>query len=293
MKYRVWHRTTYSYDDDVSNSYGIAYVTPRALPNQSVESTQLVVSPDPSDLHRDIDAYGNFTTFYQVTQRHQKLEVYAESIVDVNKPSYDPVVLGSAWETNRPAERADAENSWAAIDFLLPSRLVETGNDTRAFSYAQESLQPGRPIAEAVTDLMHRIYSDFTYKKGATSVTSTIDDLFESRAGVCQDFAHLAIAGLRSHGLAARYVSGYLATQPPPGKERIVGADATHAWPAVWLADDTWLAFDPTNDQWVNDRYVTVAWGRDYKDVPPVKGIIFTEAKKSKLKVAVDVAPVG
>jgi transglutaminase-like putative cysteine protease len=123
-------------------------------------------------------------------------------------------------------------------------------------------------------------------------VTTTVDDIFDKRAGVCQDFAHLTLACLRSHGLAVRYVSGYLATTPPPGKERIVGADATHAWASVWVPGDGWLAVDPTNDQLVNDRYVTVAWGRDYGDVPPVKGVIFTEATSSTLRVEVDVAPV-
>nr|WP_302477594.1 transglutaminase family protein [Aeromicrobium stalagmiti] len=162
---------------------------------------------------------------------------------------------------------------------------------TEAHAYAAESLAPGRPVGEAVIEVMHRIHTDFAYDKTATTVTTTVDDIFDKRAGVCQDFAHLTLACLRSHGLAVRYVSGYLATTPPPGKERIVGADATHAWAAVWIPGDGWLAVDPTNDQLVNDRYVTVAWGRDYADVPPVKGVIFTEAKKSTLKVEVDVAP--
>jgi len=140
---------------------------------------------------------------------------------------------------------------------------------------------------------MHRIKTDFHYDKTATTVTSTVADVIEKRAGVCQDFAHLALACLRSHGMAARYVSGYLATRRTPGKPRLVGADASHAWVAAWIpGSDQWLAFDPTNDQWASDRHVTVAWGRDYGDVPPVKGVIFTEAKKSTLRVAVDVAPV-
>nr|WP_281385757.1 transglutaminase family protein [Microbacterium marinum] len=155
-------------------------------------------------------------------------------------------------------------------------------------------MTPGRRIGEAATDLMRRIFRDFDYDKTATTVTSTVADALEARAGVCQDFAHVALACLRAHGVAARYVSGYLATQPPPGKERVFGADASHAWLAVWLpGTDQWLAIDPTNDQWADDRYVTVAWGRDYGDVSPVKGIIFTEAKTSTLRVQVDVAPVG
>ena len=194
------------------------------------------------------------------------------------------------WETAVPTERADVEDAWRAQDFALPSALADHTPEVRA--YAAESLLPDRPIGESVTDLMHRINTDFTYDKTATTVTSTLEDVFEKRAGVCQDFAHLTLACLRTHGLAGRYVSGYLATQPPPGKERVFGADATHAWAAVWLPAGGWLAIDPTNDQWANDRYVTLAWGRDYADVPPVKGVIFTEAKTSALNVEVDVAPV-
>lgn len=289
MKYRVWHRTTYTYNDSVSNSYGIAYIVPRALDFQQVERTEVRVTPQPSDFSQDVDFYGNTSTFYQVTDRHEVLEVYGESVVTVQWPRYDESALAAPWEAARPLAATGEPEAWSATDFVLPSQLVE--NNDQAHDYARQSFEPGRPIGEAATDLMHRIHQDFTYKKGATTVTSTIDDLFDAGAGVCQDFAHLTIACLRSFGLAARYVSGYLATRPPPGKERIVGADATHAWVSVWVPRTGWLAIDPTNDQWANDRYVTLAWGRDYKDVPPVKGIIFTEAKKSKLKVQVDVSP--
>lgn len=141
---------------------------------------------------------------------------------------------------------------------------------------------------------MHRIHADFAYDSTATTVTSTVADVMRTRAGVCQDFAHLALACLRGHGVAARYVSGYLATRTTAGTDRVVGADASHAWLAVWVpGSDEWLAIDPTNDKWANDRYVTVAWGRDYGDVSPVKGIIFTKAKKSTLRVSVDVAPIA
>lgn len=287
----MWHRTTYTYDDDVSNSYGMAYVVPRSLPFQQVESVEVHIEPVPGDLSRQLDHYGNSATYFQVTEPHRELIVDATSHVEVEVPAYDPQALATPWEQARPAERADVEGAWRAVDLALPSVLVD--QTPRAYAYAAESLHPGRPVGEAVTDLMHRIHTDFAYQKGATTVTTRIDDLFRDRAGVCQDFAHLTVSCLRSHGLAVRYVSGYLATTPPPGKERIVGADASHAWAAVWLPDGTWLAVDPTNDQWANDRYVTVAWGRDYKDVPPVKGIIFTEAKSSMLDVKVDVEPLA
>ena len=292
MRYRVSHRTTYSYDEDVTDSYGIAYLAPRALPWQQVEAWELAIEPDPQDRGDDVDYYGNTTTYFQVTSPHRVLDIEAVSTVEIAMPVYDPDALATPWERARPLVHPDVVGAWSACDLALESAQAEQTAEARA--YAAASLTRGRPIGEAVTDLMHRIHADFEYDKTATTVTSTVGDIIDKRAGVCQDFAHLTLACLRSHGLAARYVSGYLATEPPPGRERIVGADASHAWVAVWLpGTDQWLAVDPTNDQWVGERYVTVAWGRDYADVPPVKGVIFTEAKRSTLRVSVDVAPVG
>ncbi|AXT85428.1 hypothetical protein C6I20_09660 [Aeromicrobium sp. A1-2] len=288
-RYRVSHRTTYSYDDDVTDSLGIAYLVPRELPWQHVVSHGLTLDPVTVDCTDDQDYYGNTATYFQVTSPHRVLGILATSEVEVQLPQYDDIALATPWESARPMGRSDIDDAWRAQDFVLASALAD--QTAAAHAYAAESLSPGRPIGEAATDLMHRIHTDFAYDKTATTVTTTVDDIFEQRAGVCQDFAHLTLACLRSHGLAVRYVSGYLATTPPPGKERIVGADATHAWAAVWVPDGGWLAIDPTNDQWANDRYVTLAWGRDYADVPPVKGVIFTEAKTSSLHVEVDVAP--
>ncbi len=289
MRYDVSHRTTYSYDEDVSDSLGIAYLVPRELSWQRVLEHDLVIDPIALDRTEDLDYYGNTPTYFQVTTPHKALDILATSRVEVDTPTYDEQALATPWDQAIPSARDDVEDAWRAQDFTLSSPLADHTDEVRA--YAGESLVAGRAIGEAVTDLMHRIHTDFRYDKTATTVTSTIHDVFEQRAGVCQDFAHLTLACLRTHGLAARYVSGYLATQPPPGKERVFGADATHAWAAVWLPDGAWLAIDPTNDQWVNDRYVTLAWGRDYGDVPPVKGVIFTEAKTSSLAVEVDVAP--
>jgi transglutaminase-like putative cysteine protease len=290
MRYRVSHRTTYSYDDDVSDSLGIAYLVPRELTWQHVAERTLTVTPQPLDHTEDLDYYGNTATYFQVTEPHRVLDVLAVSEVDVRPPEHDEQALLTPWEDARPAHRPDVPDAWQAQDFALASSLAD--QTPQAHAYAAESLAPGRPVGEAVVEVMHRIHADFAYDKTATTVTTTVADIFEQRAGVCQDFAHLTLACLRAHGLAVRYVSGYLATTPPPGKERIVGADATHAWAAVWVPGGGWLAVDPTNDQLVNDRYVTVAWGRDYGDVPPVKGVIFTEATSSTLRVEVDVAPV-
>lgn len=290
QQYKVSHRTTYSYDEDVSDSLGIAYLVPRDLPWQRVASYDLDLDPATPECTEDTDYYGNTATYFQVTTPHRVLQITATSEVEVQTPEHDEAALAVPWEAARPVERDDVPDAWRAQDLALPSSLAD--QTVEAHAYAAQSLAPGRPVGEAVTDLMHRIHADFAYDKTATTVTTTVDDIFDKHAGVCQDFAHLTLACLRSHGLAVRYVSGYLATTPPPGKERIVGADATHAWAAVWIPNGGWLAVDPTNDQWVNDRYVTVAWGRDYGDVPPVKGVIFTEAKTSTLKVEVDVAPV-
>ncbi|MFT4211204.1 MAG: transglutaminase family protein [Microbacterium sp.] len=290
MRYRVTHRTDYSYDADVSGSFGFAHLTPRALTSQRTSDHRVAIEPAPGDLRTHVDGYGNTATYFHVTEPHRRLTIDASTEVDVLAPVYDAQALAAPWESARPLAHPGTRGAWAATEFALASPKVLQVPD--ATEYAAASLLPGRPIGEAVTDLMHRIKADFHYDGTATTVTSTVPDVLAKRAGVCQDFAHLALACLRGHGVAARYVSGYLATTPPPGRARVVGADASHAWVAVWLpASDQWLAFDPTNDQWVADRHVTVAWGRDYGDVTPVKGVIYTEAKRSTLRVSVDVAP--
>ncbi|WP_246159850.1 transglutaminase family protein [Microbacterium rhizomatis] len=289
------HRTEYSYDDDVRDSLGLAHGVPRPLPWQQVAWHRVTVDPAPGDLTEDLDGYGNVVSYFHVTEPHRRLTIEAQSEVTVVAPEYDAAALAEPWERSRPLVHPDVPGAWAATEFVLESPRAKHVDE--AHDYARASLLPGRPIGEAVTDLMHRIKADFQYDSKATTVTSTVADVMATRAGVCQDFAHLALACLRTHGVAARYVSGYLATRPLPGRERVVGADASHAWVAAWIpgpgrsGSGQWLAFDPTNDQWIADRHVTVAWGRDYGDVSPVKGIIFTEAKKSTLRVSVDVAP--
>ncbi|GAA2000265.1 transglutaminase family protein [Microbacterium ulmi] len=291
MRYRVSHSTTYAYSGKVQDSVGLFHLIPRDLPWQRVLTSDVAVTPLPGDVNRDVDYFGNSVTYFHVTDPHGKLVIRSTSEVVAEKPVYDESALGAPWEESRPLLNAGAPGAWRATEYALESSRAS--HLAAATEYAAASFAPGRPLGEAVTDLMHRIHADFTYDSTATTVTSTVAEVMAKRAGVCQDFAHLALACLRGHGIAARYVSGYLATQPPPGKERVVGADASHAWVAVWMpGSGEWLAIDPTNNQWANDRYVTVAWGRDYGDVSPVKGIIFTKAKKSTLRVSVDVAPV-
>lgn len=294
MRYRVRHVTSYTYDDDVTDSLGIAYVLPRSLTWQQVTDAEIGIDPAPADLSQEVDFYGNTVTYFQVSEPHRELAVTASSHVDVVRPTYERAALEQPWEAARPLVHPAVPGAWAAADLAITSPMVQ---QVEAVSeYGAVSLTPGRALGEAVADLMHRIHRDFEYDQEATTVTSTVAEIFNAKGGVCQDFAHLMLACLRPHGLAGRYVSGYLATTPPPGQARLVGADASHAWVAIWApgaGEGAWLMVDPTNDTWVDDRYVTVAWGRDYADVPPVKGVIFTEATTSTLAVSVDVAPVG
>ncbi|NEW59434.1 transglutaminase family protein [Nocardia cyriacigeorgica] len=282
-RYRVRHSTTYSYSDKVTSSYGRAFLTPRNGAGQRLLDHDIHIDPVPSDRSVGADVYGNISSYFHVTDEHRTLEITGESTVEVDPPPAHPAEI--AWEKARPT----AVTGPLAVEFTLDLRPPEITDEVTA--YAAESLTPGRPLFDAVAELTSRINADFAYRSGSTTVSTRVADVFAARAGVCQDFARIGAACLRSHGLAARYVSGYLATDPPPGKERMVGADATHAWAAVWMPDDGWIGFDPTNDQFADERYVTVAWGRDYADVPPLRGIIYTDAEDSSISVSVDVAP--
>ncbi len=291
-RYRVFHSTCYTYDDVVSSSYGRCYLTPRELPHQHVRSAEVRIEPEPDDWSTGVDVYGNSDSYFHVRTPHDKLLVTATSIVDVD-PSDQGLLLSPAalgpWEQARPA--ALGTEGAGAVEFVLD--LCPPEITPAVTAYAAQVFTPGRPLIEAVTDLTTRIFHDFTYKSGSTAISTKVDTVLARRMGVCQDFARVAIACLRSVGLAARYESGYLATDPPPGREKIFGADASHAWAAVWLPGNHWIAFDPTNDKLVDERHVTVAWGRDYDDVPPLRGVIYTESKKSRIDVSVDVSPIG
>ena len=287
-RYRVVHETTYSYDAEVTSSFGRCYLSPRELSDQRVDEHAITVGPEPSDRSEGVDAYGNTDTYFHVTTPHTRLLVRGESVVEVDPLDRAITDEGPAlapWELARPVGEAGA----LAAQYRLDQRPAEIDDAVRA--YADAIFTPGKPLVEAVEELTTRIYTDFAYKSGATNVSTRVGTVMERREGVCQDFARVAIACLRSKGLAARYVSGYLATEPTPGQDRVVGAGATHAWAAVWLPGDAWLPFDPTNNKFVDERHVTVAWGRDYEDVPPLRGVIYTESKGSKIHVSVDVAP--
>jgi transglutaminase-like putative cysteine protease len=264
----------------------------------------LAIDPMPADQSTSHDVYGNISSYFHVTQRHRALTVVSTAVVDVDPPPVELIDAGPAlepWEAARPIGRGGVLATEFTLD-LMPPEITDALRE-----YAAPSFTRYRPLIEVVRDLNSRIFTDFTYRSGSTTVSTKVSDVLRDREGVCQDFARLAIACLRANGLAARYVSGYLATDPPPGKERVFGSDATHAWAAVWTpprpgaADagnpaqqaGNWIGLDPTNDQLVDERYIVVGWGRDYADVPPLRGIIYTDAEHSVIDVSVDVAPIA
>lgn len=295
MRYRVVHRTTYVYDDEVSASYGLTHLLPRDTASQRVIDAEVTIEPEPEDRHVHDDTHGNRTEYFAIHRGHTRLDVTSSSTVEVTTGHPDVSALGdTSWEEVAAAAKAALEGTGDApvdpdlVAFLLPSPSVPTSPALSEF--AAPSFAPGRPVVDAVLDLASRIHGEFTFLPGATTVTTTVAQVLRRRKGVCQDFAHLMVGSLRSVGIPARYVSGYLETDPPPGRARLEGADVSHAWVGVWLPGVGWIDVDPTNDQLVAERYVTTAWGRDYGDVTPLKGVIFTDGKTDELTVTVDVA---
>ena len=289
-EYQITHRTRYRYSDVVTSSYGRGFLTPRDSDQQRCQSYRLNIDPEPADRSTSRDAYGNISSYFHVTQPHHELVVTGRSIVEVDPPPVEWYGAGAAvapWEHARPAGPDGA----LAAEFVLDLKSAEITEAVK--DYAAPSFAPGRPLIEVLRDLNSRIFTDFTYRSGSTTVSTRVAEVLAAREGVCQDFARLAIACLRANGLAASYVSGYLATDPPPGKERMVGIDATHAWASVWTPGNQWLGLDPTNDQMVDERYIVVGFGRDYADVPPLRGIIYTDSERSVIDVSVDVAPLA
>lgn len=268
MKLSVRHDTRFTYDAPVTHGLSEARLLPRVTPSQTVHSAELVVEPQPDDRSEYVDFFGNRVVHLAVARPHVVLTVTATAEVDV-VPAEPGPAADEAWDAGRPPPEL--------VQFVVGSPLVE--GDDAVHDYARESFPPGRPLREAVTELTTRIHRDFTYRPGVTTVLTPVSEVMAHRRGVCQDFAHLEIACLRSVGLPARYVSGHVETG--------AGAGASHAWCAVPLADGTWLDLDPTNDL-VAPSHVTLAWGRDYSDVTPLKGVVFTEGRH-RLEVTVTV----
>ncbi|MCS6711450.1 transglutaminase family protein [Brachybacterium sp. EF45031] len=301
VTYRVHHLTRYRYHPQpVSRNYGRAHVEPRATPYQRVLSHTLTVEPAAAVLTAHTDFYGNSSTFLLVDGPHDSLDVHSRTRVQVEARRYPIERMSVPWEQCRPEH-------WGPLmppeshDFVLPSPRIRTVPGVREI--AERVFTPGRPAGSCLADLTHLIHTEFTYSTTATTVSSTLEDVLAARQGVCQDFSHVAIAVARSVGLAARYVSGYLrtATRPTsdpdalgttPADEGMIGSAASHAWVSVLVPGAGWVDIDPTNNTFVDQRFVTTGWGRDYSDVPPLKGIVVgPKGARSTLSVAVGVVP--
>ncbi|HXJ33255.1 MAG TPA: transglutaminase family protein [Candidatus Eisenbacteria bacterium] len=292
MKYRVVHRTEYVYAEPVTLCHNETHLTPRSTAAQRVHEHHLEIEPRPDVLSRREDFFGNPVVYFAVQSAHPRLVVTARSQVERKDGAAHPELSRATWED--AAARTATDDTPAGLDvrqYLLDSPMAAATPAIAA--WARESFPAGRPLLDAVRDLTSRIHRNFAYEPGVTTIATPLAEAFEERRGVCQDFAHLGIACLRSVGLAASYVSGYIETVPPPGKERLAGADASHAWFAVYDPDAGWLNFDPTNDQLVVERHITTAWGREYSDVTPMKGIIFGGGPTHTAKVSVDIERVA
>jgi transglutaminase-like putative cysteine protease len=284
MIFQVTHTTRYLYETPVSHCLNELRLTPRSLPTQEVRETAIRVQPQPAFMHHRKDYYGNDVNSFEVFERHDRLEATAESIVEVIPEPPVELLPFLSWE-----EARDQLAAQTSADYIEASEFIYNSPYVPAVSqldeYARKTFTPNRPLVEGAKELMHRIHTDFKYHPKSTSIDIPLADVLRNRRGVCQDFAHVMIGAVRSLRLAARYVSGYV--RPGP---KVQGAQASHAWTALFVPGSGWISFDPTNDVLVSDSHVTLAWGRDYGDVTPVKGVTLGGAGQS-VQVEVYVRP--
>ncbi len=289
MKYKVKHVTRYEYSKPVSQCLNLAYVLPRNTDRQKCRQSTVKVSPLPISAVERHDYFGNRSFHFSIEKPHKVLEVTAESLIEVKPgnelPSLDFGGGSGAARTRLMASRE--ANDLLAREFLLDSPLITVSSALR--EYAMPSFDPKRPLLPAVRELTQRIFEDFEYSPGFTDVSTPLTEVLIHRKGVCQDFAHLAVGCVRAMGFPARYISGYLETLPPPGQEKLVGSDESHAWFAVYSPGEGWYEFDPTNNIMAAEQHIITGWGRDYSDVAPLRGVIYGGGGTQKLQVAVDV----
>lgn len=296
MKYSVKHTTLYEYDNYVSYCHNMATLKPREFQGQSLLSFQLNISPKPTEISERPDFFGNNITRFSIQGLHNKLEVTTISEMTRDYAGIRDSFFSYRCKNIGLKDAVEALNSntpqkLETQPFVLESPLIRKVNDNIR-EYARVSFQGNRSVFDAAYELMERIYCDFDFVAGFTNVTTPISEAFEEKKGVCQDFAQIAIACVRTMGLPARYISGYIETIPPEGKEKLIGTDASHAWFAVYIPGFGWVDFDPTNNQLPADQHLVLAWGRDYYDVPPLKGVIYSNGK-SKMTVAVDIQKIS
>lgn len=287
MLYSVTHNTTYRYHETVPQCHNIAILIPRETASQNCISFKLDISPQPGILDEYTDFFGNRVIYFVVEQEHEALYVTATSIVQKQERlTNDYTYSNESWEAVRDLMHEQNGNFLNEKQYTVPDDITVPDENIRAF--AARSFTPGRPMFEAVQDLMNRIHAEFKYTAGFTTISTPLATVMEERKGVCQDFAHLAISCLHAMGLPARYVSGYLETVAPEGKEKLVGADASHAWFSVFIPGMGWVDFDPTNNKVAGEQYITIGWGRHYFDIIPLRGVIMSSHHHG-LSVSVDV----
>ena len=307
MKYRITHTTLYHYSQSVGLCQNEAKLQPRNFWRQHCHSNHFDIKPTPMDLRERVDFFGNRVVYFSTQQPHTQLIVTAISEVTIfprqnnldlfNQMIWEQVrnllqgtpLQGQSQSQQIQTQLQNQDNNLEILDarqYILDSPMITITPELS--EYAESSFQPNRALVDVVHNLMGRIYKDFTYDPTFTTIATPLSEVLSFRRGVCQDFAHLAIGCLRAYGIAARYISGYVETLPEPGKPRLVGADASHAWFSVYIPGMGWLDFDPTNNTVPLDQHITLAWGRDYADVTPLKGIAFGGGQHT-LSVSVDV----
>lgn len=290
MIYRVTHTTRYAYGTPVDLADHVLHLRPRPLAHQRIVSASVVASPAAARVTDGTDHFGNAVTWLFLDLPHDAFEVTSEAVVDVAFPPPPEAAATPPWEQVAEQARTGGPGAWEAAEFTFASPM--SGIEAEVRAYAAHSFPPGRPILEALLDFNARFGRDFKFSAEATTISTPITQVLKQRAGVCQDFSHLMIGGLRAMGLPARYVSGYIRTRPPAGQPRRRGADQSHAWVGCWMGrEHGWVDIDPTNDIVVRDEHVVLGWGRDYGDVSPVRGIILGGGRHS-LDVSVDLEPV-
>jgi transglutaminase-like putative cysteine protease len=289
MRYTVNHETKYVYDSKVTLSQQMLHMAPRNTSYQICEWHKLNLSPSPTERIQNIDYFGNFSDYLAIFSPHQELIVDSEFSVNLaDRLKFADMPNSQSWEQVKQQLNQMGSTSLEARSFLFSSPKIKCSEVLA--EYAMPSFTPNRPLIAAVFDLTQRIFKEFEFDPEATDVSTPLDVVLAGRKGVCQDFAHLMIGCLRSIGLSSRYVSGYILTHPPAGKERLVGADASHAWVSVYCPVYGWVDFDPTNNSLVKNEHITVAWGRDFSDVSPMRGVVLGGGQQ-KLKVSVTVTP--
>jgi len=292
MKLRVVHRTTYGYSEPVASSHHEAHLAPRDGRSQVCLAHAVRISPGPSTTRERRDYFDNRTLYFGIHESHRSLEVVAESDILVRERERSLLLDGTSWEVTRDVVARDRQvESLAAYAFVFDSPYVSSGH-AELGEFAMPSFERGRPLLDAVADLTKRIFLGLVYDTTATETSTPLTDVIRQRRGVCQDFAHFQIGCLRAMGLPARYVSGYLSTTPPENGPRLVGCDASHAWISTYLPSIGWVDFDPVNNLMPEERHVTVAYGRDYGDVTPVRGVLVGGGRHI-VNVSVDVAPIA